>query len=180
MSGVNNNLNIGFWQFNVVANGNGKDDDQFQVWNGDGLGDTLVKANKGLFGRRFFPYSVEMKYSDRQLREAFARAIRNELSFKCGKIDNDLEKDLCKLLQIENFSFSADKPLTRREIQQVVKNVNDYVANNSKPEPKREEKSVVEPKVEPKSRSAPGPIPAKKGMYSIRITIRIPPTMQSA
>ena len=36
------------------------------------------------------------------------------------------------------------------------------------------------PKVGEKSKSAPGPIPKKNGMYSIKITIKIPPTIASA
>ena len=36
------------------------------------------------------------------------------------------------------------------------------------------------PNVDPKSRSAPGPIPRKNGMYSRRMTRRIPPAMQKA
>ena len=36
------------------------------------------------------------------------------------------------------------------------------------------------PKVEPNSRSAPGPIPAKKGIYSMSIISTMPPAMQRA
>ena len=36
------------------------------------------------------------------------------------------------------------------------------------------------PKVEPNKRSAPGPIPAKKGMYIIKQIINMPPAIHSA
>ena len=36
------------------------------------------------------------------------------------------------------------------------------------------------PNVGENNKSAPGPIPRKNGMYSIRITINIPPTIHSA